>query len=343
MEIYAQAVVILDTNQWDRMPMLRHGLAASLLYTLRRNNMVLLLPELVRHEVEMHLIEKYASAHKKLAQGLGEVRQLLGEAIDVPRASDGHVRNAFQERLDELDDLAVATKTQDEDYVEAGKMVLRMEAPNSRSSQQYKDSLLWRQVIRAAHFNEVYFITEDAAFFGKSGALASNLFAEAEHAECSVTAFAKVEDLLSHLQSDDIAPLDGYFVDVFQDYVKQRLASVVAAYGPFQMDECQQFEVSRFLTDNPRGSTLTSTFDFYLVNSELGQHSDPIASVIGAASAEFVDRDGEEEVYNVQLEQISITGITSHQDYEIAEVDFREPEPFTAPVSVRRWVFKKEI
>ncbi|MFD0747438.1 hypothetical protein ACFQ1L_40725 [Phytohabitans flavus] len=69
MEIYADAVVILDTNQWDRMPMLRHGLAASLLFALRRNNLTLLLPDIVRHEVQLHLVENTKLRTRRSVKG----------------------------------------------------------------------------------------------------------------------------------------------------------------------------------------------------------------------------------------------------------------------------------
>ncbi|GAA4176108.1 hypothetical protein GCM10022251_77620 [Phytohabitans flavus] len=286
---------------------------------------------------------KYEVAHKKVSQGLGEIRQILGEAIDVSRVSADDVRKAFQGRLDELDDLAVEIKASDEDHVRAGKMVLAMESPNSRVSQQYKDSLLWRLVVRAAAFNEVYFVTEDAAFYDKSKALAPNLLREAEDAECAITAFHKVEDLLNHFEAGKPEALETYSIDVFQDYTKQALWDVVGEYGSFQVGGCEDFKVFRFLTDNPHASSLSASFEFKLVEPGWGEYSDPIGLVSGTVSAEMNDRDGGEGIYNVQIEHISIIGITPHQDIEIAKVDLRSAGAATVPTSIRRWSFKKEI
>lgn len=48
--------VVLDTNQWERMPMLRHELGAALLFAARDNETVFIgLPTVVKDEILVHL------------------------------------------------------------------------------------------------------------------------------------------------------------------------------------------------------------------------------------------------------------------------------------------------
>src|SRR4051794_11230227 len=97
--------VVLDTNQWDRMPMLRHGLAATLLFHVRQQEARLLLPEGIRMEVLQHLLERHELATRKAESATDELRQLLGEAPQIIVQQAEVIEDAFRRRLDELGEL----------------------------------------------------------------------------------------------------------------------------------------------------------------------------------------------------------------------------------------------
>lgn len=130
---FVATYVPLDTNQWDRMPALRHRVAAALLYAVQaRGDTVIGLPTVVRAEVSLHLGEKHDKAMREVERSLGEVRQILGSAVHVERASDDAVRDAFDARLDELREVVEEVTVLDDDLAAAGRMVLAYEPPNTR-------------------------------------------------------------------------------------------------------------------------------------------------------------------------------------------------------------------
>ena len=167
---FVATYVLLDTNQWDRMPALRHRLAAALLYALQaRGDTVIGLPTVVREEVGLHLVEKHDKALRQVDRCLGEVRQILGSAVHVDRASDDGVREAFDARLDELHDVVEEVTVLDDDLAAAGRMVLAYEPPNTRESQQYRDCVLWQTALRLAEDYDVIIVTSPALSMPRTG------------------------------------------------------------------------------------------------------------------------------------------------------------------------------
>lgn len=122
--------VILDTNQWDRMPMLRHQMAAAMLFGLHNHSDAFIgLPDVIRDEVVLHLVEKHQAAQRDMMRASGEIRQIFGVAREVEEHSDDDVEEAFEERLRELSPLVEKLPVTDDDLRDAGQMVLECCAP----------------------------------------------------------------------------------------------------------------------------------------------------------------------------------------------------------------------
>src|SRR5438046_4088252 len=149
------------------MPMLRHQMAAALLFGLHdrlfclhdRPDVFIGLPTVIKSEVELHLTEKQQRAQRDLARASGELRQLFGRAREVEQHADEEVKQAFETRLEELESLTQILPVSDEDLAEAGRMVLAYRSPSTRTTQQYRDSVIWRIAIRVAETHDVYIVT----------------------------------------------------------------------------------------------------------------------------------------------------------------------------------------
>ena len=160
--------------------MLRHRLASTLLFVLRQRPARLLLPELVRHEVERHLVSKHRTAVKKGQQAVGEIRQILGAARDFDDEPEEAVRTAFAKRMQELHDLLEESAlTERRTMLQLGGWSLRSRRQTRQRVNNSRDSLLWQQIKRAALSDDVVFVTSDAGFMeGKERHLAASLQAE---------------------------------------------------------------------------------------------------------------------------------------------------------------------
>jgi hypothetical protein len=148
--------------------MLRHELGAALLFAVRDTATVFIgLPSVVKDEILVHLIEKYQKAQQALDKASGEIRQIFGRSQDVEPRTDDEVRQAFEFRLQELRPHLEVIDCIEQDMLEAGRMVLAYRPPSTRASQQYRDSVLWRSVLRMAAANRVLFVTNDGGFIAE--------------------------------------------------------------------------------------------------------------------------------------------------------------------------------
>ncbi|MER7418409.1 PIN domain-containing protein [Micromonospora peucetia] len=344
MALITSACIILDTNQWDRVPMLRHPLAASLLHGLRQRDMMLMLPDLVRREVELHLIEKHEKAQNQVSQAIGEIRQIMGTAADLPGVDASDVRRAFQNRLRELGDLLGEVSSRDEDYVAAGEMVLSMTPPNSRTKQQFKDSLLWRLVLRVAEEADVIFVSNDLGYYDKGGEkVAPELIGDVEAARNEIKLLRSIEDLLTALELDKLTEADPDLFDSFEEGARLALQEVVESHGTFRIDYCESFDTERFITENPNELALTAKFSYLLVNPDLGDASDPIGVATGTASAIVYLYDAAYEMGDVDIDEMVIEILTPHKDFTLVKTIGAPPEPQIATAEMKPWVYRRRL
>jgi hypothetical protein len=316
----AVTLVVLDTNQWDRMPMLRHRLASTLLFVLQQNGMTLLLPEIVRHEVETHVVEKHRTAARKLEQALGEIRQILGEAPDYEQSSDAQVRKALQARLDELGDLLEEDSITPEDHAAAGEMVLKVLPPNTPASQQFKDSLLWRAVVRASRDDEVVLVTNDGGFYaaGDANDLADPLRQEVEDSDHhEVTCYRTVEQFMDAWQPQDFADFLEAIQNELVEAIRDQVDDVVPQYTQLVAGDALVSVLDAFVTQTPGELVLSGSFEFELMHPDWDD-AEPVGVAFVEGSATVQD----EGVESASLDQVSIQLMTPHGDTTLASVVF---------------------
>jgi hypothetical protein len=305
------------------MPMLRHQMAAALLFGLQAQSDALIgLPDVIRDEVLLHLVEKHQAAQRDMKRASGEIRQILGRAREVQEHSDDDVKKAFETRLRELSSLVEILPATDDDLRDAGWMVLKCSPPTSRGSQQYKDSVIWRVALRAAEHSDVYLVTSDGAFFaGKdSGQLADSLAKEVTELGRSLTIFRSVEDLLQHWSTNEPSLQTQALREMVSKAVAQELSAILPAYGAFIIQGVAHTAIEVFLTEVHDHVAVSGDFEYYLAEPEFADYAEPQAGAAVRASA-TVGLDGP-EVLEVTLDSAKIFAVTSHDDRDIANVIF---------------------
>jgi hypothetical protein len=263
--------VVLDTNQWDRMPMLRHRPAALLFALQRRPGTFIGLPSVVRDELQLHLIEKRQLAEDRLDRAAGEIRQILGMAQQVQRHSDEEVRHALAARLAELGPLVEVLPATDDDLLEAGRMVLGYRSPSTRTNQQYRDSVIWRIVVRTARNHDVVLVTSGEGFYARKsgGELAPSLAVVIEGLDGSVTLYRSVEDLLDVWMADQPSPATDDLRDLVTDAVADRLDALLREQGQaLTVSVVQQAKIEAYLTERHDELAVSGQFEFFLMHTE---------------------------------------------------------------------------
>ncbi len=173
-------LVVIDANIWIAELALNSGLGAAVRFYLRQRAATLVLPEVVRREVEHHLrdklqthIDRIGAEYRQLLGVFGQLKELVlpGEA-DITTRIDGLFGSVGVPVREVPFDIDAARSSLDK--------VLEKKPP-SHKSQQFKDGVIWAHCAQLVREDEVYLVTNDKAFY-KNGAyeagLAPNLLAE---------------------------------------------------------------------------------------------------------------------------------------------------------------------
>jgi hypothetical protein len=308
--------VVLDTNQWDTMPMLRHRLAAPLLFAAQsRRGVHIALPTVVKREVELHLVERVEQAQASLKKASGQIRQVFGRARQVEEHSAEEVRQAFEQRLADLGQLVQIFDPTDEDLVRAGRMVLDYAPPSTRGSQQYRDSVIWQIVMHWSRDSDVYLVTADGGFYAgkESSEMAEALAREVHENRRSVRLFRSVEALLKEwgrTRPDLAAELR----DPVADAVEAELAEALAHNSEFEVGRRTSAEIEVYLTEGHDPFRVSGRFTFLLSRpGRPGGFAYPARAEVGATAtvgiADHKVRDA--ELGNVEIETVTGDGARS--------------------------------
>jgi hypothetical protein len=275
--------------------------------------------------VELHLTEKHKRAQRDLARASGEIRQIFGRAREVENHTDEEVSQAFEERLDELDSLVEILPGTDEDLAEAGRMVLGYMAPSTRTSQQYRDSVIWCIALREAEAHDVYLVTNDEGFYrdSKGNELAEPLARGMHEQALNVELFRNVEDLLDHWAAAEPSLKTQELRDLVADAVAAEIAGLLPDYGGFVVQDRVSVDIEVYLTEVHDEVAVSGSFEYYLVDPEFPDTAEPPAVAEVRATA-TVGLDGP-EVREVSLDSVVVDALTPHGSPNIADVVFARP------------------
>ena len=115
-----QLTVVLDSNIWLNEQMLRHSVGSAVRFFLRRQNARVVVPEVVRREVELHLeneLKELATClrekHRRLLSLVGQLKeQVLPTDEELKRA----VLSAFAKAGIEISDLPFSLEARDGNF-----------------------------------------------------------------------------------------------------------------------------------------------------------------------------------------------------------------------------------
>jgi hypothetical protein len=298
-------------------------MAAALLFGLQnRADVFIGLPTVIKGEVELHLSEKLHRVQRDLARASGELRQILGRAREVERHADEEVKQAFEARLDELGSLVEILIATDEDLAEAGRMVLAYMAPSSRTSQQYRDSVIWRIAVRETQEHDIYIVTNDEGFYRDSSSdeLANPLADEIHELGRSVELFRNVEALLKRWERDEPSLQTAGLRDLVAAAVADEVSGVLHDQGGFVVQGQADADIEVYLTEVHDEVAVSGKFDYYLAEPEFPDSLEPpaVANVRATAS---VGLDGP-EVRGVSLDSVTVNAITPHELSNLSTVIF---------------------
>jgi hypothetical protein len=333
---------VLDTNQWERMPVLRHELAAALLFAVRSQDAFIVLPEVVKAEVRKHLVDKSRSAQERLKAASGELRQIFGTAQEVERRSDEDVGQALDDRIYQLQSVLTVVEHSGDDFRAAAQMVMAYRPPN-QTGQQYRDSLMWQTILHLVEEDEVFLVTNDGGFYANkaSDTLHPTLADEvSERGGEEVVLFRNVEALLSYWGSETV-PQE--LIDQINDNVAEAVADAIlepVGEKGWAVWTCTSNSATFYLTENPDRFAVSSELEYELIDPEYPDAPEvPAIATVSATAA--VDLD-ELDVNDVLLDELRIDAITPHGISKVADIKYARASGSIGTYS-RRYRLRKEF
>ncbi len=158
------AMICLDTNVWLKERMLSSQAGKALIDHIRSCRTKIFRPSIVAAELNRNISKRIADIDAEIRSLDHERKQLLGDAWDsytaLTASSDDTVRNAQYEFNEYLID-AIGS---DQAKLAAADRVIKGKLPNLPKNQQFKDSLLWEELLELNEKKTVL-ITSDKNFY----------------------------------------------------------------------------------------------------------------------------------------------------------------------------------
>ena len=228
--------------------------------------------------------------------------------------------------------------------LQAGRMVLSYKPPSTRASQQYRDSVLWRGVLRTATDNQVLFVTNDGGFYrGKDDSQPDPAIAsEIDELGLPIKLFRKVEDLLDYfgdkpsLRVDEVGEIKQNFAEAVANAIKTTLDE----NGGYIVRQCIDADIDLYLTEDSHRLAISGSLEYELADPEFIDSADPAAAAEVSAIA-AVDVDGW-DISEVQLDSLRVDAIMPHDNVKIADIRYVRSSDGSG-VRWRRYTLRKAV
>lgn len=245
-------VVVLDSNIWMQERMLRHSVGSAVRFFLRRSNARLVVPEVVRLEVELNLEQELMALVSELREGHKHLLSLVGQLKEQVLPSDEELRqialDAFGNAEIEVVDIPFSLKSARYSF----EKCIRSEPPSGPKNQQFKDGVIWADCLALAMESPVIFVTQDKGFYKdreyRKG-LAENLAIEAKNVTHEVSVVHELGAILERIRE----PVEIDYPSLHQLYypmIKERVERLVGSEG-YTLGDLLTGKHSVFATNDP--------------------------------------------------------------------------------------------
>ena len=301
----SNACVVLDSNVWLSTFLLNTPPGAAFLFTIRRLERLIVLPEVVESEVVKNTVERADEAIRSIRKGYDTLLAIMGERDDYRVPSEEEIVTRVQGRLVQLDDLLLRVPLTLEHARGALRRVQEESPPNGSKNQQFKDSVIWETVLELANSNVVDLVSQDGGFFENrvfSKGLSMNLRRECDERRISVRLFPDLRSYLNSLREE----VPGYNTLRVAQILNESILPELTVYADLKEIEIGTlFEQGLAANLTERLNTLAITFEFTYEASDkelsMGQqNSTDRVKVVGSTYFNYVL----EELSDIRLEEV---------------------------------------
>ena len=244
--------VVLDSNVWIKELALQSAKASAVRYFLKTRGAKLVVPEVVRLEVEENLHRKMIDCREDIRRAHRELLRLIGTQREVSLPTDEEIEAAVSVLIDRtgVDVLNVPLTL---DRAKSSFAKIRRKQPPSHNKQQFADGVIWAHCLELLDEADVCLVANDKAFFKandvNTGRIAPNLYHEARSRQNRLALYPSIEALMKDIRVDvtpDRDDLIGEARELGDAEIRALLDEHQFSLGPAEVLEC-----NAFITETP--------------------------------------------------------------------------------------------
>jgi len=247
-----QLTVVLDSNIWLCEQMLRNSTGSAVRFFIRKHGARIVVPEVVRLEVELHLERQLTELSSQLRDGHARLLQVVGELKELVLPSDDELRDVAKNGFTNAGIAIADFPFSIESARSSLEKCIRSEPPSGPKNQQFKDGVIWADCLRLADKSSVLFVTQDKAFYEdrdyKKG-LAANLLAEAKSVPHMITIAHEVRSIFDFFGE----PIQIDYNQLHEQYypqIRKNTERLIGSEG-FILGDLLDGQHDVFATENP--------------------------------------------------------------------------------------------
>jgi hypothetical protein len=279
-------VVCLDSNVWIKEGLLRSSVAAAFLFALRKRDSHILLPKIVRSEVEERVIAECQVIVGRIDKDLVSFQALTGSKPGLEWPSSEKLSKLIAARFDELSTLLRECQHDPPKMGRALNRVISRVAP-SHHKEQFRDSLIWETVVEISHADDVALITDDSDFYGPSKDLHPLLAEEIRLEKLNLEVFRDIDSYLKSVSHEELRPDLNLISRLLDDSLRPGVAASVSRWD-IVLIEVTKYQITPFATEKPNQLAIRFDMTYSGIKQPAGSVSgDPVSIVVSSGTCMY--------------------------------------------------------
>ena len=243
--------VVFDTNIWFSQLGLTTRNGAAVRFFLRQREAKIAVPEVIQLEVQQKLIGRLSKHKRDMEEGHRTLLSIFGSLTELSVPSDQEIAARVSSLLASIDVPHVSVPFSLEAAKASLKKIFDKTSP-SRDKEQFKDGVIWANCLELLQEADVFFVTEDSAFYDKAArttdpVIAEDLQLELDSYSNTLKLFRNLDQLLDEIRADVAIDHDAVVGAVFEKQGAD-MEDILGSTG-FRIDGAPEILLKPYITE----------------------------------------------------------------------------------------------
>ena len=243
--------VVFDTNIWFSQLGLTTRNGAAVRFFLRQRDAKVAIPEVVSLEVTQNLVERLKEQKRKMEEAHQTLLSIFGAMTELSVPSNQEIEARVSSLLTNIDVPYVEIPFSLAATKASMKKIFDNKSP-SRVKEQFKDGVTWANCLDLLKDTDVFFVTNDSAFYNTTNktrdpVIDEDLRLELNSYTNTLKLFRNLDQLLDELHADVVIDRDAVARTVFKKQSAD-IEDILASTG-FRIDGAAEILLKPYITE----------------------------------------------------------------------------------------------